>query len=126
MTENNTGHPRSRIGYGSSYHRGKGPLRWSRNPESAPCSGGQVWVVKPDKKAQADNPCLWMQSGAVKFKSCNNYYDCTTCKYDHAMQAKVSKGKTDQLAVTPCGGSRPGAHLPAQSDPADRQPRLCL
>jgi glycine cleavage system H lipoate-binding protein len=33
-----------------------------------------------------------MQAGAVKFKSCNNFYDCIACKYDHAMQAKVGKG----------------------------------
>lgn len=55
--------------------------------------GGQVWVIEPDKKAQAENPCLWMQAGAVKYKNCNNFYDCTTCKYDHAMLAKVGQGK---------------------------------
>jgi glycine cleavage system H lipoate-binding protein len=55
--------------------------------------GGQVWLVKPDKKAKAANPCLWMQAGVVKFKNCDNYYDCTSCKYDHAMDLKVAKGK---------------------------------
>jgi len=92
MTEKGNGRSRSRIGYGSSYHRGQ------RDEMKQPSGigsvlGGQVWVITPDKKAQAENPCLWMQAGAVKFKSCNNFYDCTTCKYDHAMQAKVAQGK---------------------------------
>ena len=55
--------------------------------------GGQVWVVKPDKQAQAANPCLWMQAGVVEFKNCNNFGDCTTCKYDLGMRKKVEQGK---------------------------------
>jgi glycine cleavage system H lipoate-binding protein len=55
--------------------------------------GGQVWMVKPDKKAKASNPCLWMQAGVVKFKNCDNYYDCTSCKYDFAMGQKAATGK---------------------------------
>ena len=55
--------------------------------------GGQVWMVKPDKQAQAANPCLWMQAGVVEFKNCNNFGDCTTCKYDLGMQKKVEQGK---------------------------------
>jgi glycine cleavage system H lipoate-binding protein len=34
-----------------------------------------------------------MQSGVVKFKNCTNFYDCTTCDYDHAMGAKAHSGK---------------------------------
>jgi glycine cleavage system H lipoate-binding protein len=55
--------------------------------------GGQVWMVKPDKDAQAANPCIWMQSGVVDFKSCNNYYDCISCKYDLGMRKRVEQGK---------------------------------
>jgi glycine cleavage system H lipoate-binding protein len=33
-----------------------------------------------------------MQAGVVKFKNCDNYYDCTTCKYDFAMGQKAAKG----------------------------------
>lgn len=55
--------------------------------------GGQVWMIKPDQKAKAAHPCLWMQTGVVKFKNCDNYYDCTTCKYDHAMGQKATKGR---------------------------------
>jgi len=92
MTGKGNGNARSQIGYGSSYRRGS---RSDMKQEAGIGSvlGGQVWMIKPDKQAQADNPCLWMQAGVVKFKSCNNFYDCTTCKYDHAMQAKAEKGK---------------------------------
>jgi glycine cleavage system H lipoate-binding protein len=50
-------------------------------------------MVKPDKRAGISNPCLWMQAGIVGFKNCNNFYDCTTCKYDLGMQQRVEKGK---------------------------------
>nr|CBX31040.1 hypothetical protein N47_E45520 [uncultured Desulfobacterium sp.] len=35
---------------------------------------------------------MWMQAGLVKYKDCNNFYDCTTCKYDLGMSKKVEKG----------------------------------
>jgi glycine cleavage system H lipoate-binding protein/uncharacterized CHY-type Zn-finger protein len=92
MTENGNKNQRSRIGYGSSYYRAKSDDT-AQTGGIGSVLGGQVWVVKPDKKAQAENPCLWMEAGVVKFKSCNNYYDCTTCKYDQAMQVKASRGK---------------------------------
>jgi glycine cleavage system H lipoate-binding protein len=79
-------------GYGSTYSKA---LR--RDPaQSAGLDavlGGQVWRVHPDEKAEAKNPCIWMQAGVVAFKSCNNYYDCTSCTYDAAMQRKAEKGK---------------------------------
>jgi glycine cleavage system H lipoate-binding protein len=82
---------RSNVGFGSSYRKGSDQdLR--TGSEIGTVLGGQVWLVKPDKKAQAANPCIWMQSGAVEFKGCNNFYDCTTCKYDHGMMKKVEKG----------------------------------
>ena len=51
--------------------------------------GEQVWKIKADKTTKGANPCLWMQAGVVKFKGCNNYYDCTSCKYDMGMQKQV-------------------------------------
>ena len=75
---------RSRLGYGSSYRKaGKEDI--DSNNEIKTVIGGQVWMVKPDKKAKADHPCLWMQAGVVTYKNCNNYYDCTACKYDLGM-----------------------------------------
>ena len=53
----------------------------------------QVWRVQPEKGPKTERPCLWMQAGAVKYKNCNNYYDCNTCKFDKGMQTKVQEGK---------------------------------
>jgi len=82
---------RSRVGYGSSYRKGdKGNLE---TDEIKTVLGGQVWLIKPDRDAKTSNPCLWMLSGVIDYKSCNNFYDCTTCKYDRGMQKGVQKGK---------------------------------
>jgi len=56
-------------------------------------SQAQIWTMKTDKKAQSENICLWMAAGVVKSKTCNNFYDCVTCKYDQGMQKQVLKGK---------------------------------
>jgi glycine cleavage system H lipoate-binding protein len=82
---------RSSTGYGSTYYKSGDGAR-AKHTGIGTVLGGQVWMIKPDKQAQAQTPCLWMQAGAVKFKSCNNFYDCTACKYDHALQVKVAKG----------------------------------
>ncbi len=92
MAENKKTESRSRVGFGSSYRKGNGQ-DLGTDKEIGAVMGGQVWMVKPDKKAKAATPCLWMQAGVVKFKNCDNYYDCTTCKYDHAMGQKAAKGK---------------------------------
>jgi glycine cleavage system H lipoate-binding protein len=34
-----------------------------------------------------------MQAGVVEFKNCNNFCDCTTCKYDLGMKRKVERKK---------------------------------
>jgi glycine cleavage system H lipoate-binding protein len=83
---------RSHVGMGSTYRRGNAQDLASHQ-EIGSVIGGQVWMVKPDNKAKAANPCLWMQAGVAKFKNCDNYYDCTTCKYDHAMGQKAANGK---------------------------------
>jgi glycine cleavage system H lipoate-binding protein len=83
---------RGRLGYGSSYRRG-GSNDLGKAAGIGTVLGGQVWMVKPDKEAATANPCIWMESGIVRFKTCNNYYDCTTCKYDKGMQKKVDQGR---------------------------------
>jgi glycine cleavage system H lipoate-binding protein len=50
-------------------------------------------LTKRSKENSTENPCLWMQAGAVKKKDCNNYFQCTTCKYDKGMEKMVAKGK---------------------------------
>ncbi len=79
-------------GYGSSYTR-EGIRSRQRGEGLEAVLGGQIWRVKPDEEPKPKNPCLWMQAGVVKYKTCTNYYDCTTCKYDHGMQKKVAEGK---------------------------------
>jgi len=79
-------------GYGSSSRRA-GYQDLDSKSEIPAVLGGQVWMVQPDKRAQMDNPCIWMESGVVAFKNCNNFYDCTTCKYDLGMKKKVDNGK---------------------------------
>jgi len=83
---------RNQVGIGSTYRKGNSDDLKAKQAIGT-VMGGQVWMVKPDKKAKASNPCLWMQAGVVKFKNCDNYYDCTTCKYDNAMAQKAAKGK---------------------------------
>ena len=92
MADNARNGKKSRLGYGSSYHKGR-PGDLHRKEEIGAVLGGQVWLVKPDKKARLEHPCLWMQAGVVEFKSCNNFYDCVSCKYDRGMQAQVANGK---------------------------------
>jgi glycine cleavage system H lipoate-binding protein len=95
---------RDRTGYGSSYRKGSRTELQARK-EIPVVLGGQVWMVKPDKNAQTANPCLWMQAGVAKYKNCNNYYDCTTCKYDQGMVKRVNEGKQaswqDAMRVKP-------------------------
>ncbi|MGB5158228.1 glycine cleavage system protein H [Desulfobacterium sp. N47] len=81
---------RSSLGYGSTYK--KGDAKDANPTEIKTVLGGQTWKVKPDKSAHTSNPCIWMQAGLVKYKDCNNFYDCTTCKYDLGMSKKVEKG----------------------------------
>jgi glycine cleavage system H lipoate-binding protein len=83
---------RSSLGYGSTYR--KADRNESNSDEIKTVLGGQTWMVKPDKTARASNPCIWMQAGLVNFKDCNNFYDCTTCKYDLGMSKKVEKGNS--------------------------------
>lgn len=49
-----------------------------------------IWKAKKDKN---DHPCIWMQAGVAKKKSCNNFYDCTNCKYDDSMSKTAKAGK---------------------------------
>jgi glycine cleavage system H lipoate-binding protein len=92
MAEQRKNGQRSRVGFGSTYKKGNGRDHQAQH-EIKSVLAGQVWLIKPDKQAKAANPCLWMQAGVVKFKNCDNYYDCTSCRYDQAMGQKVAKGK---------------------------------
>lgn len=83
---------RGRTGYGSTYRKGSN-RDLEKGTEIGTVLGGQTWLVKPDKRAESSHPCLWMQAGVVEFKNCNNFYDCTTCKYDLGMLKRVEKNQ---------------------------------
>jgi glycine cleavage system H lipoate-binding protein len=40
-----------------------------------------------------EEECVWMKSGLVSFKRCENAYDCNNCQYDKAMTAAVKSAK---------------------------------
>lgn len=92
MAEKGRESRRSHVGYGSSYRKGK-RRDLGTSSEIGTVLKGQVWMVKPDRHAETANPCVWMEAGSVEFKNCNNFYNCTTCKYDLGMRKKVEKEK---------------------------------
>jgi glycine cleavage system H lipoate-binding protein len=53
-------------------------------------------IVPPGKKK-----CVWMEAGVVSYKICDNNYDCPTCVYDQAMQAKVAREREASVTAQP-------------------------
>lgn len=49
-----------------------------------------IWKAAKDDN---DHPCIWMQAGIAKKKSCNNFFDCTNCRYDASMNKMAKAGK---------------------------------
>jgi glycine cleavage system H lipoate-binding protein len=91
MEDNKRESRRDRLGYGSTYRRGGAGKSGGR--EIPAVLGGRTWMVKPDRRASAPRPCLWMRAGAVKFKNCSHHYDCASCGYDRAMSARAAEGR---------------------------------
>ena len=48
-----------------------------------------------------ERKCIWMESGAVSFKLCNNHYQCDTCQFDMAMANRVQKQKISDQSEAP-------------------------
>ncbi|MCK5220719.1 MAG: hypothetical protein KAR14_04000, partial [Candidatus Aminicenantes bacterium] len=46
-----------------------------------------------------EKKCIWMESGAVTFKLCNNNYQCNTCQFDMAMANRVQKQKDQDIDI---------------------------
>lgn len=105
MTEKIRKNQQKRFGYGASYRRGS-RQDLGKESEIGAVFGGQVWMFKPDKEAKIENPCIWMQAGVVKYKNCNNFYDCNTCKYDLGMMKQVEKD--NQISWQDAMRKRPG------------------
>ncbi|MDJ0830635.1 MAG: glycine cleavage system protein H [Desulfobacterales bacterium] len=121
-TQGNNGQ-RSHFGYGSSYRKAD-QSEFRKGREIDAVIGGQIWKIKPDKAARAAHPCIWMQTGVVKFKNCSNYYDCTTCKYDHGMMKQVVQGKQTSWQATM--KQRPAMHRVCRHSLTNRiDTRIC-
>ena len=45
-----------------------------------------VPTTAQNQNAERKSECIWMQAGVVREKYCQLEYDCTTCRYDRAMQ----------------------------------------
>ncbi len=61
-----------------------------------PVSKKAVSKTNPVWKSHKDTsfrPCIWMQAGVAGKKTCNQYYDCTGCRYDAAMEKRAATGK---------------------------------
>ncbi|MCF6239885.1 MAG: glycine cleavage system protein H [Bacteroidales bacterium] len=56
-------------------------------------AGTKTSTLWENAKANDARPCIWMQAGVTAKKNCNNFYDCTCCKYDSAMEKQAIAGK---------------------------------
>ena len=43
-----------------------------------------------------ENECIWMKTGVVNFRLCDNAYDCNSCPFDKAMQKAMGHAATDE------------------------------
>jgi len=98
---------RDSTGYGSSYRRGM-EQDFGSKTEIPAVLGGQVWMVQPDKEAREDRACIWMATGVIGHKLCNNFYDCTSCAFDSGMQKKVARNR--QITWQDAMRKRPALH----------------
>ncbi len=57
-------------------------------------AGTSMKIIPPGKKK-----CIWMEAGVVSYKLCDNNFDCPTCVYDQAMQAKVARQKEAEFVA---------------------------
>lgn len=54
-----------------------------------------------------ERKCIWMESGVISFKLCNNNYNCDTCKFDTAISDRIHNSNkkvkqwTDELKDKP-------------------------
>lgn len=46
-----------------------------------------------------ENECIWMKTGVVNFRLCDNAYDCNSCPFDKAMQRAMGRTAAEPGAV---------------------------
>jgi hypothetical protein len=42
----------------------------------------------------SENQCIWMKTGVVNFKTCENAFDCTSCDFDKGIGGKLAQKPT--------------------------------
>lgn len=52
------------------------------------------------------DPCIWMQAGVVKKKSCTRDFHCTGCRFDRVLRRLARKNHLQSVAGTPVEGRR--------------------
>lgn len=53
-----------------------------------------------------DQPCIWMQAGVVKTKTCKRDYHCTGCRFDRVLRRLARENRDQAAAGKPVGGRR--------------------
>jgi glycine cleavage system H lipoate-binding protein len=51
-------------------------------------------------------PCIWMQAGVVKTKSCRRNYDCNGCRFDRVLRQLAEENKENIANGTTASGRR--------------------
>ena len=70
---------RTNIGYGSIYRRGKCE-DLTKNTAIGSVLRGQIWMVKPDRRAEMEISRSWMSKKADTYGDDNNLDECATCE----------------------------------------------
>ena len=65
-------------------------------------------VVKTAQQQSAEGhpACIWMQAGVVRKKYCRLAYECTTCRFDRAMQRTARENQRQGRKGRPVSGQR--------------------
>ena len=58
------------------------------------------------RKQASGNPCIWMQAGVVKTKTCTKDYACNGCRFDKALRHLARENHKQAAAGRPVGGRR--------------------
>jgi glycine cleavage system H lipoate-binding protein len=58
------------------------------------------------RSAKGNRPCIWMQAGVVRQKSCKINYDCASCRFDRAMRRLADENSRLKKAGRVARGNR--------------------
>jgi hypothetical protein len=48
--------------------------------------------------SMSDNQCVWMKTGVVDFKTCENAFDCTSCTFDKEISRELAQKPADPVS----------------------------